>query len=180
MNIAIIGPESSGKSTLGNALATALNGRYVEEYARHYIEQLRRPYNYLDVLHIARIQQSQLQERGAGFVVFDTDLIITKVWLQYKYGHCPQWIADALLPFSNPIDLYLLCPPVLPFVEDPVREHPHERQELYNIYLQEVEYTHLPYAIITGIEPQERLRQALKAVSESTLSAASCLTDCPD
>ena len=183
--IAIIGPESSGKSTLGQALAAAIGGRYIEEYARAYVEQLHRPYNYLDVLHIARVQYNQLYNIRDGkrhpscppqlpslppspfptHLIFDTDLIITKVWMEYKYGTCPAWIREALLPENNPIDLYLLCCPDLPFVPDPTREHPHEREALFQTYLQEVLQTNKPYTLIQGTEPAVRLAQAIAAVT---------------
>lgn len=167
MKIAIIGPESSGKSTLSEALATAIGCRWVKEYARDYVEGLRRPYNYLDVLHIARQQLKELTmpyAEGEKHIIYDTDLIITKVWLEYKYGSCPEWIKRVMGgPFSIPIDLYLLCYPDLPFVADPVREHPNEREELYAIYLQEVKRTGLPYTIIRGAN---RLEQALQAIRQ--------------
>lgn len=169
MKIVLIGPESSGKSTLGMALAAAINGCYVEEYARTYVEQLRRPYNYLDVLHIARKQYTQLQTdsttQPSHYTVFDTDLIITKVWLNYKYGHCPEWINEALKPENNPVDLYLLCRPDLPFVPDPTREHPHEREELYEHYLQEVKQTKKPYVCISGTELKKRIEQATNGIN---------------
>ena len=54
--IALIGPESTGKTALCRALSTHYNCPWLEEYARTYVEQLQREYTYADVEQIARYQ----------------------------------------------------------------------------------------------------------------------------
>ena len=54
--VGIIGPESTGKSSLGQYLAKRYGATYVPEYARDYVASLHRPYTYEDVCHIARTQ----------------------------------------------------------------------------------------------------------------------------
>ena len=56
--IAVIGPESTGKSALTQALAQYYNSPYVDEYAREYVGNLGRPYNFEDVCNIAHVQIS--------------------------------------------------------------------------------------------------------------------------
>jgi hypothetical protein len=48
--IAIVGPESTGKSTLARQLASHFNTLWVPEFARKYIDQLNRPYQQADLL----------------------------------------------------------------------------------------------------------------------------------
>jgi nicotinamide riboside kinase len=47
--IVVIGPESTGKSTLSAALAHKLHTVWVPEYARTYIDLLDRPYTEADL-----------------------------------------------------------------------------------------------------------------------------------
>ena len=54
--IAIVGPESTGKSILSEQLAKHYNSLFVAEYAREYIEQLQRDYTIEDIETIARMQ----------------------------------------------------------------------------------------------------------------------------
>lgn len=54
--IAVIGPESTGKSALTQALARHYTSPYVDEYARDYVTNLGRPYTFNDVCEIAKIQ----------------------------------------------------------------------------------------------------------------------------
>lgn len=61
LKVGIIGPESTGKSTLAQQLSQRYHGIYVPEYAREYVEQLGHPYTYDDVCTIARHQIERLQ-----------------------------------------------------------------------------------------------------------------------
>ena len=158
--IGIIGPESTGKSTLANYLAHRYNGELVPEYAREYMEQLAPTYEYTyqDVVHIARIQIEQLKELHSSstegipkgyrsdIVVFDTELIITKVWFLHKFGHCPEFLEEAL--HAYPMDVYLLCYPDMEWEPDPVRENPNIREYLFDWYKKEIETLDIPYYII--------------------------------
>ena len=54
MRIAILGPESSGKSTLAKALASELKIDFTDEYARTYLNNINREYHQNDLLEIAK------------------------------------------------------------------------------------------------------------------------------
>jgi len=157
MRIALIGPESCGKSTLSVALADRLDVPFVKEYARTYVERLSRPYTYRDVSAIAHRQIEEL--RRFPTAVFDTELIITQVWIRRCYGRSPWWIERAMHQF--PVGLYLVCAPDLPWQADPVRENPDCRDELFRIYLSRVKRTGRPYCVIRGTDFDDRLQQAL-------------------
>ena len=151
--VGIIGPESSGKSTLAQYLANEYKGAYVPEYAREYVEHLNRPYTYEDVENIAQHQIKELETITNNLspitnnlYFFDTELIITKVWFLHKFGTCPDWLQDALLRF--PMDVYLLCAPDIEWVPDPARENPHIRQYLFDWYEREIQSLGIPYYII--------------------------------
>ena len=64
--VGIIGPESTGKSSLGQYLAKRYGATYVPEYAREYVASLHCPYTYEDVCHIARTQIAQIKAVDSG------------------------------------------------------------------------------------------------------------------
>lgn len=146
--IGIIGPESTGKSTLAEYLAHRYEGVLVPEYAREYMENLAPSYGYTydDVVAIAKQQLSVLSSINSNLVVFDTELIITKVWFLHKFGRCPDFVEQALRDF--PMDVYLLCYPDLPWLPDPVRENPDIREYLFDWYEREIQALNIPYYII--------------------------------
>ncbi len=157
----IIGPESTGKTTLCKQLAEHFKGIWIPEYARFYVEQIKRPYTYDDVIHIAQKQietEESIKVNPTDYLFFDTDLIITKVWLLHVYKQCPEWI-DVFLKNAYRKS-YFICYPDLPWEFDPVRENPHLREYLFNWYKKELIYYGFNYFIINGTE-QQRLNNAL-------------------
>lgn len=150
--IAIIGPESTGKTQLARELARYFRVPWVPEYAREYIEGLPNPYDYDDVCKIARHQVKQEKATFDNLMIplifFDTELIITKVWFEYRYQKVPEFVTDQLE--KNFFDLYLLCSPDLSWEPDPVREHGDDRDFFFNWYRKEIEHLKKPYVIIRG------------------------------
>lgn len=150
--VGIIGPESTGKSTLSHYLAKRYDGLLIPEYARIYLEERASECAYAytreDVLEIAEHQVAQLRELSEqdGIAFFDTELIITKVWLLHKYGECPAFIEEAL--HAYPMDVYLLCYPDLEWEPDPVRENPNIREYLFDWYEREIQALGVPYYIV--------------------------------
>lgn len=150
--VGIIGPESTGKSTLAAYLASRYDALLIKEYARAYVEQLDRPYTREDVETIARHQIAEMKDLIARYdnqdkvVIFDTELIITKVWMDYAYGECPDWLEEALEAY--PMDVYLLTTPDIDWVEDPVRENPDIREELFERYEREIQKLCIPYYVV--------------------------------
>jgi NadR type nicotinamide-nucleotide adenylyltransferase len=167
IKVAILGPESTGKSSLAKSLAEYFNTDWVPEYAREYVENLAGPYTYEDVCTIAKKQIEQEIKYKTNstekneYVFFDTELIITKVWFEYKFGLVPDFLNEQLA--TGFFDYYLLCAPDLPWIPDPVREHGNDREFFLNWYKKEIEQLEKPYSIITGIGNQ-RIENALEAL----------------
>lgn len=166
--IAVIGPESTGKSELSRYLAKYFNAPWVPEYARIYVEGLTREYTFEDVCRIARKQieyeKDYSQNKTGGFVFFDTELIITKVWFEFRFGETPDFLEEQLK--TGFFDLYLLCEPDLPWEPDPVREHGDDRDFFFNWYRKEIEKLNKPYALIHG-EGQKRFELAVEKIRET-------------
>lgn len=165
--IAITGPESTGKSTLAKQLAAQFGCLYVPEFARSYLETLSRPYTKDDVLYIAQ-QQSKLEASMAAqhigsYLFCDTDMLVCKIWQEFKYGTCDPWIEQAYK--SHHYELFLLCDIDIPWEDDPLREHPERRKELLNCYLNALETYHKPFCLISG-DLTSRMNQAIQIINK--------------
>lgn len=146
--VGIIGPESTGKSSLARYLAKRYKGTYVPEYARTYVEQKgTTEVSFDELCEIARYQIEQIRSYSE-VVFFDTELIVTKVWFDYAFGKVPVWFEEAIRQY--PMDVYLLTYPDLPWVPDPARSNGSDeiRQELFQRYESEIQALDIPYYII--------------------------------
>lgn len=149
--VGIIGPESTGKTTLAKELARRQQGLYVPEYAREYVERKgTTEVTYDELCDIAEYQIEQMKNlTGDAPVFFDTELVITKVWFDYAFGHWPQWLDDAIRAY--PMNLYIILCPDIPWVPDKARSNGSDeiRTELFERYKKEVEALGIPYYVVT-------------------------------
>ena len=140
LRIAIVGPESCGKSTLAADLQQALQAvgvpaLMVGEYAREYYATREYMPTAADILAIARGQLAAEQAaavRGAGVLLCDTTVLTCRIWAEVAFG-----VADeALLVLDRPqgYALTLLTCADIPWQPDPLRSHPQQRDWLLGLY----------------------------------------------
>ncbi|MCK7558719.1 ATP-binding protein [Chitinophaga sedimenti] len=166
--VVVIGPESTGKSTLSEQLAQHYQTVWVPEFARGYIDRLHSPYEKADLTEIAKGQlaaEDTLEPSANQLLICDTDLHVVKVWSEAKYGDCDPHILQMIA--ERDYNLYLLTYIDIEWEHDPQREHPdpEERQYFYNIYRDIVIQSRLPWADIRG-GYDERLRTAIHAIDK--------------
>ncbi len=165
--VVITGAESTGKSALAEWLANYFNAPYVPEFARSYIENLDRKYNYNDVELIARKQVDQLEKQkkmNHPLIFMDTWLIITKIWFEEVFDRVPEWIEPEIK--NAKIDLFLLCDTDLPWEPDPVRENGGEqRLLLQKKYIETIQKNHFRYKIVSG-KDKTRFHNALQHLKQ--------------
>jgi NadR type nicotinamide-nucleotide adenylyltransferase len=155
--IAIIGPECTGKTALASFLAQHFHTLWVPEFARNYLETLNRPYEKQDLAIMARGQlqlENELAPRANKVIICDTNLIVIKIWSEFNYGDCDPEIVKALS--TQHYDLQLLTYIDIPWEDDPQRKHPHEREQLYEIYRSELVNLKARFVEIKGEEVVRR------------------------
>lgn len=164
--IVLTGPESTGKSTLTQLLAEQYNSIWVKEYAREYIEQLDKPYEFDDVLKMAKIQleqENKAETTKSSYLFLDTDLTVFKVWIHEKYNQQVDWIEKEINSSKNKV--FFLCDIDIPWQADPLREHPDlkDRQRIFNQYLKIMQQKGFEYHIISG-DLETRLKKCIEIV----------------
>ncbi len=164
--IAIVGPESTGKSTLARQLAAHFDAPMVVEYAREYLERLNGPYTQIDLQYIAvgqlRLEKEQAR-KATDLLICDTNLLVIKIWSEVKYGNISP-IIESLMDL-NSYHLHLLCKPDIPWQSDPLREHPHMLEALYDRYESALKAAQVPFWVVEG-QGSERLACAVEGVRQ--------------
>ncbi len=170
LKIAIVGPESTGKSSMSAHLAAHYHTVWVPEYARGYCEKLTEPPTWQDEINMFYGQielEKEYLPNANKLLICDTTFITVKVWSDYTFGRSPQEVLDELS--KHPYDLYLLLNIDLPWEEDPLRDFPHMREHFMNVWYQELEALNAKYVLISGAG-QERYDNAVVAI-DSFLNA---------
>lgn len=174
--IVIIGPESTGKSTLCEQLAAHYQTGWVREYAREYLLKNGTAYSFENLLEIAKGQiageesaiaqwSSNKGSRSGQLIFIDTDMYVMKVWCEFVFEKCHHWILNRIA--ERKYDLYLLCNTDLPWVKDELREYPDQetREKLYKHYKDILINQKVPWFDISG-GYEERLKKAIAAVNK--------------
>jgi NadR type nicotinamide-nucleotide adenylyltransferase len=166
--IVVIGPESTGKSTLCAQLAEYYKTCWCPEYAREYLLDKKGKYNYEDLLNIAmgqlELEDIMVTEAKNDLYFIDTDMYVMKVWCEVAFEQCHTWILKQIA--IRQYDLYLLCNTDLPWVIDDLREYPdyHFRRKLFSIYKDLAINSGSKWAEISGTDSQ-RLQMAISIIN---------------
>ncbi|WP_210513734.1 aldose epimerase family protein [Hymenobacter terricola] len=171
LRVSLTGPESTGKSTLAMRLAAHYGTSFAPEFAREYLAVSGPRYTAGDLEEIARGQlaaEAEAAARAHRVVFFDSDLLVIKIWAEHSFGSCPEWILKCI--DQQHYDLVLLMGVDVPWQSDPLREHPHLRQQFYDLYQRELREQMSNFAEISGDE-ERRFAQACFLVDELLYSA---------
>ncbi|MFC0135340.1 nicotinamide-nucleotide adenylyltransferase [Massilia eurypsychrophila] len=170
--VAILGAESSGKSTLAAALAVHYRTVWVPEYLREFVEKHARvPYE-SDQFRIAQVQMEREHAAAAladGWLFCDTTPFMTAIYSGVYWGR-----VDPLLCALDRLHNYavtLVTAPDGPWVPDGLqRESAAVRQSVHEAVIDKLERRSIAYTLVTG-SLEQRLPQAVRALEQHLLPA---------
>ncbi|MXV14869.1 AAA family ATPase [Hufsiella ginkgonis] len=162
--IAIVGPESTGKSTLSALLARHYETIWVPEFARGYCGKLTAPCTWQDEINMFNGQlqlEKELAPLANGLLICDTTFITVKIWSDHIFGRSPREVLDALP--RHTYDLYLLMDIDLPWEDDPLRDFPQLRDHFMEVWHRELQALGATYKVISGLS-DDRFLSAVQAI----------------
>lgn len=167
LRVAILGAESSGKSTLAAALAERHGTVWVPEYLREFVETRGRVPVAGDQFFIAGTQVAREREASAsacGVLICDTTPLMTVLYSRHYFGGEDAQLAA--LAAGTQYDLTLVTAPDTPWVADGLqRESEAVRQLIYRQLLDELATRRIPHHILHG-QLEQRMEQALPLLDQ--------------
>lgn len=170
IKVVLYGPESTGKTTLAQQLASYYNTVCVPEYSRLYAEQKLLEEKLLtkdDVMPIAKGQmalENTLAPKANRLLICDTDLLETLVYSELYYGGIDNiWLNKYAA--ENTYDLYFLSYIDLPWVADNLRDRPHQREAMFHAFETALQTFSKPYVLLKGTM-EERFQVAKKQIDK--------------
>lgn len=152
LKIAVVGPESTGKSTMAKKLAEHYHTICVPEYARYYCQNLNNQYTLQDELNMyygqVALEESLIPLTSNELLIADTTIMTIKIWSDHLFGHTPEEVLNEIT--QRKYDFYLLMDIDLPWEDDPLRDFPEQRPHFLEIWKKELTSLHANYALISG------------------------------
>ena len=162
--VAVLGGESTGKSTLAGLLASHLGTVHAAEYGRELWEQKQGALARDDMTHIARTQiarEEMLARTATRYLICDTTPLTTMLYSEVMFGEVDRELAVLA---ARPYDLVFLCGPDVPFVQDGTRRDAAFRRWQHDWYVRELDARQVRYKLLEGCW-ERRMTDALDAIA---------------
>lgn len=182
--IVVVGAESTGTTTLTQALANRLRVPWVPEIGREYTYSMQSffpehvagfQWTDDDFYRIGRLQQQYEREVAAasdGVIVCDTNAWATTLWQQRYLGYTTDEMKA--IAANCRADLYILTGDEIPFVQDGIRDGEHIRHDMHQWFSTELSAMATPMIEVRG-SIEERIMAAMPMV-EHVITAAGRIT----
>ncbi|HBI69892.1 MAG TPA: nicotinamide-nucleotide adenylyltransferase [Massilia sp.] len=164
--IAILGAESSGKSTLCEALARRHATVWVPEYLREFVDTMGRvPFeeNQFGIARTQRAREDAAALQARDYLFCDTTPLMTALYSRVYWGRVDAQLTE--LARSHDYALTLVTATDTPWTPDGLQRESEEVRELvHRMVLAELQERGIPYLLVSGDLPQ-RLRQVENALA---------------
>lgn len=166
--VTFFGAESTGKTSLSHEISKVLNGHWLFEYARPYLETVGDKIDrkaMKDIWHGQHaIQQNATRWTDKPYIFQDTDLFST---IGYWEQPSPVW--DDLGSVPSPLkydaislksDLYIITKSNIPFERDPIRYGKDERENNDDYWIKVADKYDLNYVVLQSDDWFDRMTEA--------------------
>ncbi len=145
-----LGGESSGKTTLAQALAQRCATAWAPEFGRELWEKQQGQLRHADMLTIARTQvarEESLGRQANGWLFCDTSPLTTLFYSECMFGAAEPELHELA---GRRYDLVFLCAPDFPFVQDGTRRDGQFRERQHAWYADALARRAMPHIALHG------------------------------
>ncbi|MGV3721506.1 MAG: AAA family ATPase [Actinomycetota bacterium] len=168
--VCLVGAESTGKTTLAEALAAHYQTVWVPEFGREYSERKLaadgayhwRSQEFVTIAGAQSRREEEAARKANRLLICDTDAFTTSIWHRRYLGERSPEV-EAVAAASRRPDLYLLTDIETPFVQDGTRDGESIRRWMHEILVAELNAQGREYIPIAGTH-QERMELAISAI----------------
>lgn len=168
--VVLIGPESTGKTTLAKELAKQFDTAWVSEYLREFAQnklksqdkEIRITDNYTIVQNQLNLENEALKKANK-VLICDTNFLETMFYSHLYFGEVSDFFEFCLKNLKY--DLYLLTNIDIVWQPDDVRDKPFDRKKHYDYFKNRIIDLNLPFVKIFGDRVQ-REQKAVLAIKE--------------
>jgi NadR type nicotinamide-nucleotide adenylyltransferase len=178
--VCLVGAESSGKTTLAQALASHYGEPWMPEYAREYCEQKygSTPFaqdevetslddwkseEFLAIALEHAKREDLLARESKGLLIVDTNAFATSIWHERYLGFLSPDVENVAQARQSLYALYILCDVDIPWVQDGTRDGAKIREGMHRRFIEKLDLSSRPWILASGI-PEERISRSITAI----------------
>ena len=166
--VVFLGAESTGKSTLAQALARETGEPYVEEVGRTLWVAAGGDLPLAEYETICREHvrlEDEAARRARRYVFVDTNAVTTQEYAFFFFGRCPEAVQAYAARCRARYAHTFVCAPDIPFDQDGTRVHPQVQRYMDGAIRNDLTLRGIPYRVVGGplAERVARVREALGA-----------------
>lgn len=164
--VCFLGGESSGKTSLTQALAARLQTNWVPEYGRELWEAKSGELEYEDMLQIGirqREREAQLAREANVYLPCDTSPLTTLFYSREMFGKADPELERLA---EQSYDHVFVCAPDFPFVQDGTRRDEAFRNAQHEWYLRELALRAVTFTVVSG-SIERRLETVLHCLGQT-------------
>lgn len=167
LRVAILGAESTGKSTLAAALAARYRTLWVPEYLREFVETRQRVPFEGDQAFIAGMQVEREEEaarQASGVLFCDTTPLMTAIYSRFYWHRVDEAVASLAEPHAYA--LTFVTAPDTPWEPDGLqRESAQVRAHIHEQVLRMLDARAIAWHLVQGA-PDARVEQVVRLLSD--------------
>ncbi len=168
--VAFFGGESTGKSTIAQALSERYNTQWVHEYGRELWEAQGGSGSFSDLLKIG-VEQYRREEElildSDRYLFCDTTAMTTEYWCRHYYDFADHRLVD-LVEHTKDEYIYFLCGDDFDYVQDGWRETEAYHSEFHQGVIDDLDRRGIRYATLTG-SLEDRIEQVAERLDTRVL-----------
>jgi NadR type nicotinamide-nucleotide adenylyltransferase len=161
--VCLYGQESVGKTTMSKWLANKLEGRWIHEWARPYLEEVGAEITDEKMLNIVRGQYAaMISAPMALFNIRDTDLLSTIGYYKIYGGTMPEELIQKFNLTKS--DLYVMLNDNIPFEPDPLRYGGDKRESEMQFWIDLLDEYDCKYHVVDSTDIKKQRKEVVEAV----------------
>jgi len=168
--VCLVGAESTGKTTLAEALARRLETTWVPEFGREFTlskyerdEDTWQPDEFVEIASVQQRREDLAARDANRVLICDTNAFATTLWARRYLGRSESEVDE--IAARGRCDLYLLTGDEIPFVQDGIRDGESIRHAMHAWFVTALECQSVPWRLLSG-DSIDRERQALSAIRD--------------
>lgn len=180
--VVFLGAESTGKTTIAEAMARAFETQWMPEFGREYWERHKDQEGKLTKTQLVELavehrrREDILLPECRNFLFVDTNALTTAQFCRFYHGVCPPELEILARAAESRYAHVFVCATDIPYVEDGTRNGAEHRERFQAAILRDLEHRDIAWQLLQG-PLKYRIQRVRQGIESDAYAAPSHTTN---